>query len=177
MFSEKSTGDKYNPLSNEWNQLMQKYQACSNKIYKWKGIHVIMKKWDKHGSCNDPFPSSYLHLCEKYELEIALLDIQKDDIEKKMKSIWDEMEGLFHITSQNSRLQKISKTQKHRLEKETCSICYDTHPITKSVTTSCGHTFGKCCFSKMIEHNYDNAVETVCPCCRNPTFELIRYVV
>ena len=71
----------------------------------------------------------------------------------------------------------ISKLQKRQLEREICSICCSEHNIKQLVTTNCGHTFGKCCFSNLLDYNYDNNIEIVCPCCRNDKIELIRYVI
>jgi hypothetical protein len=176
MFSEKSICDEYDPLSKEWNTLLKKYEECSTKINKLEGIHGHMKKFSKYGFCNDPIPSTFLKLRQKYEVEIALLDIQKNDIDKKMKTIWDQMEGLFKITNQNSQLKKITKLQKRQLEREMCSICYDNHSITELVTTTCGHSFGKCCLSKWMEYNYENVLDTTCPYCRNTKFDLVRYI-
>jgi hypothetical protein len=116
-------------------------------------------------------------LKDKFELEIALLTIKKEELDNTMTKLWDEMEGLFKITKQKSKLKKISQLQKRQLERVTCCICYESHTVKQLVTTSCGHTFGKCCLSKMFEYNYDNYIENVCPCCRNNNIELTRYVV
>ena len=61
-----------------------------------------MKKFDKYGFCNYTFPSNYLVLCDKYEVEIAELEIKINDIDKNMQKLWDKMESIFKITKQNS---------------------------------------------------------------------------
>ena len=175
MFSDKSLENMYEPRSKEWNKLFRISEEYANKMYKMQNIHVNMKKFSKHGFCNDPLPSNYLHLCDKFEVEIAVLEIKRHDIDNKRRKIWDEMEGLFKITKQNSHLKKVSKLEKRRLEREICSICYESHSIKQLVTTSCGHTFGKCCLSRMIEHNYENGAQIMCPYCRNEHFKLTRH--
>uniref|UniRef100_A0A6C0ESV6 RING-type domain-containing protein n=1 Tax=viral metagenome TaxID=1070528 RepID=A0A6C0ESV6_9ZZZZ len=177
MFSLKSLGDTYDKYNKSWNSLLSRYKECSNTIYKLQNIKSHMKKFDKQGFCKDSFPSNYLRLCDKYEIEIAELEIRANDIDKNMQKLWDKMESIFKITKQNSKLTKITKLQKRQLERETCSICYEQHNIKQLVTTNCGHTFGKCCFSQLIDYTFDNCTDIVCPCCRNDKIELTRYVI
>jgi hypothetical protein len=178
MFSDKSIEDVYDPLSKEWNRRMAIDTKYNRKIDRIQHMSNRMKKYDKQGFNDDPFPySNYLGLCKKYEVELAVLEIQKDENRKISDKLWDQMNGVFQITDRNSRAKKITKRQKRELEKETCAICYDSHSLKQLTTTSCGHTFGKPCLSKMLEYNYDNWTENVCPCCRNAAFELVRYSV
>jgi hypothetical protein len=177
MFSNKAIQDVYEPLSKEWNALLSINEKYSRKLDKIKHMTKYRKKYEKQGFNNDPLPSNYIGLCQKYDVEIADLEIQMADIDKHTTQLWDQMEGVYKITDKNSRLRKISRHKKRQLEKETCAICYESHSLKQLTTTSCGHTFGKTCLSKMMEYNYDNATDTMCPCCRNPAFELVRYFV
>jgi hypothetical protein len=79
------------------------------------------------------------------------------------------------LVENNSKLVKITKTKEKKLEKEICGICCDNHKIKNIVTTCCGHTFGKCCFEKLLNYNLDNDVEISCPMCRKSNIEIIRY--
>ena len=79
------------------------------------------------------------------------------------------------LVENNSKLVKITKTKEKKLEKEICGICCDNHKIKSIVTTCCGHTFGKCCFEKLLNYNLDNDVEISCPMCRKSNIEIIRY--
>uniref|UniRef100_A0A6C0E3K3 RING-type domain-containing protein n=1 Tax=viral metagenome TaxID=1070528 RepID=A0A6C0E3K3_9ZZZZ len=175
MLSIKSLEEIYEPRSKEWDSLRLLYDECSNQIYRLQNIKRHMDKFTKNGFCDDPFPKNYLYLCNKFEVEIAILQVKRDEVDKQRKLLWRDMEGLFKITPKNSKLKKITPLAKRQLERELCSICYEQHTIKQLVTTNCGHTFGKCCLSEMLEHNYDNVVDMVCPCCRNDRMELIRY--
>ena len=175
MLSIKSLENAYEPISKEWNNLQRVYNECSNKMYKLKNIKTCMDKFVENGFCNDPFPKNYLYLSNKFEVEIALLQLKRDEVDKQMKLLWRDMEGVFKITSKNSKLKKITPLEKRNLEREICSICYEQHTIKQVVTTNCGHTFGKCCLTEMLGHNYDNEIDIVCPCCRNDRIEIVRY--
>jgi len=176
MFSNKAIEDAYEPLSKEWNQRLRLREEYETKLYKIKHIRRYMKKVAENHYCYPAYPI-HLHRWNQFEVEIAELEIQMSDIDKQTTQLWDQMEGVYKITDKNSRLTKISKRQKRQLERETCAICYESHSLKQLTTTSCGHTFGKTCLSKMMEYNYDNATDTMCPCCRNPAFELVRYSV
>lgn len=128
MLSIKSLEDAYEPISKEWNNLQRVYEQHSNKMYKLKNIKTCMDKFSANG-CRDPFPKNYLYLCEKFEVELAVLQLKKDEVDKKMKMLWVDMEWVFKITSKNSKLKKITPLERRNLEREICSICYEQHMI------------------------------------------------
>jgi len=169
MSSHKSLSCLYNDLSMKWNKLLNLHHEISNKIYKIKNIKKIMQK------LSDNFPPDYGHLCKKYEIELACLEIKLEEVDKKMHDLWNEMENIFKITKNNSKLKRIKKIEKKQLEKEICSICFEQHDIKQVVTTNCNHIFGKQCLHQLILYNFDNSIETTCPCCRNDKIDFTIY--
>jgi hypothetical protein len=169
MLSHKLLSDSYNCLSNKWNRLRVIHYEISNKVYKIKNIKKIMQ------NLSGDFPPNYDDLCKKNEIEIACLEIKLEELDKKMHDLWDEMENIFKITKKNSKLKKITKLEKKHLEKEICSICFEQHDVKQLVSTNCNHIFGKQCLNQLIVYNYDNCIETACPCCRNNKIEFTIY--
>jgi len=74
-----------------------------------------------------------------------------------------DMNACFRRIQQTRRLRR---SQAARLEKEICPICCDSHRCKDMVQTSCGHLFGKTCFTKLRERCYDAQQEVMCPLCR-----------
>jgi hypothetical protein len=84
------------------------------------------------------------------------------------------------ITSKNHAVHRISKFACRTLEKETCSICLDTHGYKDIVKTSCGHIFGKSCFQNHLRSinpsDYEDApLRTCCPMCRRCNLSLTLF--
>jgi hypothetical protein len=143
----------------------------------------IVKIWNRY--VNDPEYCSkleYKHY-EKLIKEIELLRIPTDwkkhrDKRPEYSKKFDYCFAGFIVNiflKNNSKLVKITKTKEKKLEKEICGICCDNHKIKNIVTTCCGHTFGKCCFEKLLNYNWENVVEISCPMCRKSNIEIIRY--
>lgn len=85
MLSIKSLEDAYEPKSKEWNNLQRVYNECSNKMYKLQNIKTCMDKFSANGFCDDTIPKNYLYLCEKFEVELAVLQLKIDEIDKQRK--------------------------------------------------------------------------------------------
>ena len=47
-----------------------------------------------------------------------------------------------------------------------CSICLDNHAKLSTVTTNCGHEFGKVCMCSHLDHQLSNNRNPTCPMCR-----------
>lgn len=47
-----------------------------------------------------------------------------------------------------------------------CSICLDNHTRLETVTTNCGHDFGKGCMCSHLDHQHSNNGNPTCPLCR-----------
>jgi len=66
------------------------------------------------------------------------------------------------------------KTKK--MKDEICGICMETHEAKHLVRTTCGHIFGKQCFSTLVEFHYKNGDAVLhCPMCREVDYDLLRY--
>lgn len=109
---------------------------------------------------------------KKYYVELINLHILNDELDKKNKNLRKKKNNIgSSFIHEYSKLQKITNKNKKQLELETCSICFDNHKINKMITTCCGHHFGRMCFAKYIDLNFDNHNDIVCPLCRNDNLE------
>ena len=65
-----------------------------------------------------------------------------------------------------------------KMEKELCGICMETHTIRHLIRTTCGHIFGKYCFSTLVEYHYKRGDDVLhCPMCRSTDYDLLRYKI
>lgn len=86
----------------------------------------------------------------------------------------------YIITPKNHTVRRLSKTACRTLEKETCSICLDTHGHKDIVKTSCGHIFGKSCFQQHLKainpsDHEDAPLRTCCPMCRTTNLSMTLF--
>jgi len=104
------------------------------------------------------------------EAKIKELDLKLRKVENSRRQICKlSLVGTFHF-------KKSSNKQKKQLEKETCSICCDTHKIGHVLTTKCGHHFGEYCFGKYLDNKLKNYKEINCPLCRsNNILPVVKY--
>jgi len=104
------------------------------------------------------------------EAKIKELDLKLRKVENSRRQICKlSLVGTFHF-------KKISNKQKIQIEKETCSICCDTHKIKNVLSTKCGHHFGECCFEKYVDNKLENYKEINCPLCRsNNILPVVKY--
>jgi hypothetical protein len=74
------------------------------------------------------------------------------------------------------KVSRITKAKARHMECEDCCLCLSSHKLKNIVTTNCKHTFGKSCFEKYIDKQYQNQNNIVCPLCRNSdlTFTIYR---
>jgi hypothetical protein len=167
---------KYEPLSREWNKLRQIYDEYENRLYKTLHIKQAMKNGTR-------FPKNYWQIREKNELEIALLEVQIDEIDQKCNTLWRQMEGVFKFTHENTKYKPASSSaEKQKRAHEPCAICYDSSVdvgvgigLKHRISTNCGHIFCKPCMTAFLQHNYDMGLEITCPCCRNDKLTFWRF--
>ena len=166
--------EKYEPLSREWNKLRRISDEYENRLYKI--LHI--KKAIYNGT---PFPHNYWQIRQKYELEIALLELQIDEIDQKSNTLWRQMEAVFQFTDKNTEYKHASSpAEKRKRTNEPCAICYDSPAegsgsLKRRISTNCGHIFCKPCMTTFLQHNYDTGSEITCPCCRNDRLMFQRF--
>lgn len=79
-------------------------------------------------------------------------------------------------------IKTISKKEMEKCLDDKCVICLDDHKKGNSLTTSCNHSFGKCCFESWSKKCKKDGNILKCPLCKreNPTttsFKLGKVVV
>ena len=187
MLSINDLEDKYEPLSDEWNskrELMDEKRRTKNRrlgLKKWQEeVDRVYEEMEYTGirdySKIPDWPAHAGRLIIKNEIENAIAELEIEELEKECENMWKKMESILTINRDNTTFKKISKQEMRRLERETCAICYEEHNISQIITIgSCGHSFGKKCFTNIINHSYDHYCEIKCPCCRNEKIDMIRY--
>jgi hypothetical protein len=168
-------------------------QLCNNRqtnVYthfqRYLDMERHMKRADEYYEIHGKYPPNFYNVCHgkkrqrlenKYFVELTNLCLVKDELNKKIDEIYKITDNIgLSFIHENSKIQKITNKNKKQLERDTCSICCDTHKINKMITTCCGHHFGTYCFAKYIDMNYDNNNDIICPLCRNDKLEyFIKY--
>jgi hypothetical protein len=164
-------------LDKKYKKINEVTYRMDQRIYKIQNMKKNMKEFDEYLEKKGPCPPipNVTKLRQRNVIELSLLELDRDEIRKEEKQIEQQMEQVFKVNKENSHYKKITKPEKRRLEREICALCCEDHNIKQIVTTNCGHSFGKLCFSKMLEHNFDYDLTLRCPCCRNEPIELTRY--
>jgi len=179
--------NQYEPLSKIWNRKEievtelknRKYRVCHLK--KWhQNVDRLFDEMCKRGEFDytkmPEMPSCGVSMLLKHEVEVALIETEIAEIEQLSSRLWRKMQSIFSLNRANTTYRRISKRKQRELESDTCAICYEEHNISQIVTIrSCGHSFGKSCFTHIINHCYDSYKEITCPCCRNDQIDMIRY--
>ena len=102
---------------------------------------------------------------------------------RRMNDYWSEQQ-IRHINEHYQRQQRSKPIKENVLAKEElnapmaeeCVICLDKHIMKDSVTTSCGHHFGKDCFQRWNATCSANAhVVFHCPNCRTKNPKINGY--
>ena len=146
--------------------LNEKIKIC-NEVRKFKDKCKI--EWKLYIEKNN--------LSIKFGFDLIILDLKIKELDLRIRNVKNSM----HLTCKlllvgTFRFKKISNKKKIILKKETCSICCETHKITKLLTTNCGHHFGECCFGKYVEHKLESNTAIKCPLCRsNNILPVIKY--
>lgn len=134
-----------------------------NKLFKMLQVYNQHKK----GIALE-LPNHYLKIKERHEVELALLDIKKEETTRLFHKYEEKITNIGKsFIEENSRVEKVSDKTKTQIERENCSICFEHHESKHIIRTSCNHYFGKYCFSKFIDSNFENDRDIVCPICRN----------
>jgi hypothetical protein len=62
-----------------------------------------------------------------------------------------------------------------KIMSDACGICLDNNTRRKTITTSCGHNYCKCCFSGWSKHKLTSQTIVSCPECRGDVLEITEY--
>ena len=185
-----TTDDKVHELNMKYYTQLDEFYDKTNNLYTQCGYYLHMERHYKRGKeyyeIHGEYPpiiDAMIHskkrrkLENKYYVELMNLHLQLDELHKKSDKLEKKKDNIgVSFIHENSKLQKITNKNKKQLQRDTCSICCDTHKINKMITTCCGHHFGTYCFAKYIDINYDNNNEIICPLCRNDKLEyFIKY--
>lgn len=101
-------------------------------------------------------------------IDFNIINLKIQELEYRLRKLKNKERQFYKLSKKGAfRMKKISNKTKKVIEKEGCSICFDTHKIKYMFTTKCRHHFGDCCFGKYVEHTLENSTQISCPLCRN----------
>ena len=117
------------------------------------------------------------NLSSKFGVDLIILELKIKELELKLRKVKNAMKLICKLSLVGTfRFKKISTKNKIFLNKETCSICFETHKVNNLLTTSCNHHFGECCFGKYVEHKLESNRAIKCPLCRsNNILPVVKY--
>jgi hypothetical protein len=117
------------------------------------------------------------NLASKFGVDLWILDLKIKELEYRLRKVKKTIQLICKISLVGTfQFKKIVNKKKNYFEKETCSICCETHKIKNLFTTKCGHHFGECCFGKYVEHLIENNNIIKCPLCRcNNILPVVKY--
>lgn len=170
MLSLKKLEQAYFPI---WKENRKNREDCQEKMAKRDKILHIRRQINQGVAYQDT--QSNREQWEKCEVDISVLQIDITAAWKKECKTWKQMDSVLFVNRSNTTYKKIDNKERRALEREPCAICYDIHGAKRLTTTSCGHTFCRPCFSKVLETNYFDDKEISCPYCRNDRITLSRY--
>jgi len=109
----------------------------------------------------------------KFEMEI--LEYNSDIYCLGYNKTHEKISTMLLVNKNNSKTRYLTKAKSRWLEEQDCSICMDKHKITDIITTSCGHSFGKTCFEKLMHIQSKKNCAICCPLCRTCNLDFIMY--
>ena len=157
-------------LLKEYNARLSEYKKCKEKYDK----NYKSYKYEQHLLENEKMDKEYDSLIEMRD---EILDMQKKCREYKKKCDKES----FYINSDICTIIQITKQKANNLSRQTrCGLCLETHSIQHLMKTSCGHLYGKKCFSELLKYHFyrgEKDILIMCPLCRNKEFTLYCYHV
>ena len=180
----------YEGLNN--NRIIRK--KCRDKRNKFYGLHQkhfkLWNKWFDAEEADDVVLADKIkrdmdklwQIVLRLEKEWKVLEFQLNiyhhisDINlKRCDELSDKMDKAHNITKKKCCVRNVTKSKMRKLEIEECCICLEQHKIKDILTTSCGHTFGKSCFEKILRDRDNNYLEMICPLCRSLGLDVTIY--
>ena len=149
-------------ISNNQNKL---YDDCKNNK---RELFKVMDDFEQLKKKRLPLK---VYSVLKYELWIRFINVDAKRIELTRK-----FEYAHYVTGSHIPTVKISTKKMKTLHPEMCGICMEHHAYRFTITTSCGHHFGKKCFSNWIDTCFENEKDISCALCRDTNFTLTRYI-
>jgi hypothetical protein len=125
-------------------------------------------------------------ILEMTHMMLSNFQADGDELEREVEYIRPNMERVTVVISRGrsplatlpkkEKLKnnvKVLSKQERELVCDDCAICLDVHNKIDTVTTECGHSFGKDCFKQWMKSNGNKT----CPSCRNKCKCLTSYKV
>jgi len=101
-------------------------------------------------------------------IDFIIINLKIKELESRLQKLKRKERQFYKLLRRGAfQMKKISNKKRKVIEKEGCSICFDTHKIKYMFTTKCRHHFGDCCFGKYVQHKLENTTNINCPLCRN----------
>lgn len=177
---------KKSEYDKEYGNVCEKYSIIKNTLLKEYNAKLL--EYKKNRENYDKNYKRYKH--KRYLLEYEKMENQLDLLKEMRNEILDMQktcreyknkcdQDSFYINSDICSIVSITRKQANKLSKQTrCGLCLEQHSIQHLMKTSCGHLYGKKCFSELLKHYfYRGEKEVKCPLCRNKEFTLYCYNV
>jgi hypothetical protein len=143
------------------------------------GIEYRIRKADENHDVNHnkwkKLTNSGTNFTFTRDVDYAVNWVEHKETSNELSRAVKELEAILRVNRTNTTYKKIDGKGRRALEREPCVICFETHDAKQLTTTTCGHTFCRPCFSKVLDTCYYDDKKLSCPYCRNDKIGLWRY--
>jgi len=142
---------------------------------RFSGLTEEMNKYDKIPEDElKKRKKMFKKFLKRKSVDDFIWDIYSDVVDQM--NIYCENDNLFIIDRKYCSTAHITRSKGKNLADNCCSLCLENHDIKNLIRTSCGHYYGKSCFSEFVKHCfYEDENKFKCPNCRCDEFSIQQF--